>query len=308
MLVLQHREQRLVTYDIDPQGQFVVENYNWANPASSFLPGIGGKWGIPMWIYYVNRAQCIATIGTKDKNGAIIEFQSFKNATQLTGIQGFRTFLKIADGTIYEPFQRTTDDQVRQRMTTSSEELAISDVNSALALETNVRYFPLVGEPVAALVRELRVTNLARHAVELELVDGLPKVLPHGITQQLIKSIPWHIQGLMGVDQIDGVPVFRLKQTAEDIPEVGRVRGGVFYFAFMDDVREILRSNLIVDPQVIFGDLGDYAYPWMLQDHSLESLLSMPQVRENRTLLLPGTRSTPTCICLIHPNHPGHPI
>jgi hypothetical protein len=31
--------------------EFVVEGYNRAPPFSSFLPGIAGKWGIPVWCY-----------------------------------------------------------------------------------------------------------------------------------------------------------------------------------------------------------------------------------------------------------------
>jgi len=39
----------------DSQGRFVLENYASAHPFASFLPGIAGPQGIPMWVFYVNR-------------------------------------------------------------------------------------------------------------------------------------------------------------------------------------------------------------------------------------------------------------
>ena len=95
-------EQQEVKYYLDQDHRFVVENYNWSKSFSSFLPGIGGKWGIPMWIYYINRAQCISSIGVRDKDHAILEFYSFNKALQLIAQQGFRTFLKIDGHLLYE--------------------------------------------------------------------------------------------------------------------------------------------------------------------------------------------------------------
>ncbi|MFC2051669.1 hypothetical protein ACFLT4_02950 [Chloroflexota bacterium] len=65
-----------VGYDLDQDYRFVIENYNWAKPFSNFFPGIGGKWGIPMWVFYVNRAQCISSMGLRDKDNSIVEFNS----------------------------------------------------------------------------------------------------------------------------------------------------------------------------------------------------------------------------------------
>ena len=60
--------------------EFVISNYNAAKPFASFFPGIAGMWGKPMWIFYTNRGQAIACMGTKDKNGAITEFVAANKA------------------------------------------------------------------------------------------------------------------------------------------------------------------------------------------------------------------------------------
>ena len=122
-------------YRLDEQQRFVVENYNWAKPFSNFFPGIAGKWGIPMWIFYVSRGQGICSMGVRDKDHSIMEFLSFNRALQLVEEQGFRTFIKLR-GRIYEPFRRSEGQKVEQRMVISSEELEITEVNKTLGLET----------------------------------------------------------------------------------------------------------------------------------------------------------------------------
>lgn len=86
------------------EDKFVIEDYNNFKPFASFLPSIAGFWGKPLWVFYVNRGQAITSFGSKDKNGAILEFVAANKALRLVSIQGFRTFLKIYEK-FYEPFQ-----------------------------------------------------------------------------------------------------------------------------------------------------------------------------------------------------------
>lgn len=272
-----------VKYRLDKGSRFVVENYNWAKPFSNFFHGIGGKWGIPIWAFYVNRAQCVSSMGLQDKNGAIMEFYSFNKALQLVDRHGFRTFLKIDKHLLYEPFQKNTDENINQAMMVSSEELEINDVNQKIGIETNVLYFPLVNEPIAALVRRLKFRNLQNEPVQVELLDGLPNILPYGLNHNLVKFIPRHIEGMMEVNQLAGVPVYRLKQTPEDVSQISEICGGNFYLSFFEGGNEILCDHLIVDPYVVFGDSEAYDYPWQFESYSVEELLSLKQIRENRT-------------------------
>jgi hypothetical protein len=39
----------------DESGRFVIEDEAALRPFASFLPGIAGPMGIPMWAFYVNR-------------------------------------------------------------------------------------------------------------------------------------------------------------------------------------------------------------------------------------------------------------
>ena len=49
--------QRLPRYEVlsGERAQFVIHEYALARAFSSFLPGIAGPLGVPMWCFYVNR-------------------------------------------------------------------------------------------------------------------------------------------------------------------------------------------------------------------------------------------------------------
>ena len=85
-------------YKLYSDGRFVIRDYNRKKPFSNFLPGIAGLYGIPMWVFYVNRGQGIASFGTKNKDNAILEFFPANKAYQNVTTLGFRTFLKTGRG------------------------------------------------------------------------------------------------------------------------------------------------------------------------------------------------------------------
>ena len=82
-------------YRLGPTGEFIIENYNHSRPFSNLFPGIAGKYGIPMWTFYVNRGQCISSFGIKDKDHAILEFLPANQAWERVTTHGFRTFIKV---------------------------------------------------------------------------------------------------------------------------------------------------------------------------------------------------------------------
>jgi hypothetical protein len=86
---------RTPRFALDPvTSAFVIDEYNWARPFSNFLPGIAGQYGIPLWLFYVNRAQVVSSMGVRDKNGQILEFYSFNKAHARAAREGFRTFVR----------------------------------------------------------------------------------------------------------------------------------------------------------------------------------------------------------------------
>ena len=60
----------------DENGRFVIADYQKKGTFSSFLPGIAGPMGVPVWCYYNNRGQAVCSFGAQDKDHAIMEFDS----------------------------------------------------------------------------------------------------------------------------------------------------------------------------------------------------------------------------------------
>ena len=168
-----------VHYALDSQGSFQIENYNQSKPFSSFFPGIAGLWGIPMWVFYVNRGQGIASFGVESKDKAIMEFQPANKAYRLTSWQGLRTFIKGKSQHktfFWEPFQIHTCRcfHVQQTLKMTAHDLTLEEKNFDLGLSVKVNYFTMPEEPFAALVRRVEIKNLSKKRFDLEVVDGLP--------------------------------------------------------------------------------------------------------------------------------------
>ena len=87
----------------------VIENYGTKSEFASFLPGIAGVKGIPMWCYLVNRGQAVVSFGVQDKDHGIMEFYPAHTAYQMVERTGFRTFIK-ADGKYMEAFRNPLSD------------------------------------------------------------------------------------------------------------------------------------------------------------------------------------------------------
>src|SRR6059058_2928699 len=116
---------------------FIIENYNQARPFSSFLPGIAGECGKPMWVFYTNRGQCISSFGVLNKNGAMAEFYPANKAYQTTPLLGFRTFLRLGSGRseiVHEPFRLGAEPAVRQALRIRPYEIEMEEACPSLGL------------------------------------------------------------------------------------------------------------------------------------------------------------------------------
>ena len=94
----------------DELGRYIIEDYDSKPVFSNFLPALAGYYGKPLYSFYVNRGQGIASFGTESKDYPILEFESANKAYQTTPFVGFRTFLQIqprrrgSGFTVVEPF------------------------------------------------------------------------------------------------------------------------------------------------------------------------------------------------------------
>jgi len=253
-----------VKYYLDKQGGFVIENYNNAKPFSSFFPGIAGKWGVPAWVFYVNRAQAIASFGMQDKDNPVMEFQPANKSYYLTPLVGFRTFIKTRQNNkdlFYEPFSANLNScayGTSNSMRITSEGLFLSETNPVLGIETRVEYFTVPNDCYPGLARKVIIRNIGRREKCFDLLDGLPQIQPYGLNNMFLKQMSRTIEAWIIVENHNsGIPFVRLKVEPADRPEVVHVKKGNFYVSF--DNTGIIKP--IVQPEIVFGIQNDLTLP-----------------------------------------------
>lgn len=257
--------------------EFVIENYDKQKTFSSFLPGIAGKRGIPLWAFYVNRGQGIASFGVENKDRHILEFSPAVKAYQLAGTDGFRTFVKI-DGTVHEIFGENKMN-VKRIMRIKRSEFSVEEENFDLKLTFKMTYFGLPNENFASLVRIVEVTNNADKDVSFELVDGLSQLLPTGVSQASMKFLTNLTRSWMDVYHLDkNVGFYRMRSSSSDTAEIVEVRDGNFYVSSHNGA--LIKP--IADQRLVFGFDTSKRVARLFEETSVQDLLAMEQATVNK--------------------------
>ncbi|MDA3931411.1 MAG: cellobiose phosphorylase, partial [Tenericutes bacterium] len=256
--------------------QFIIYNYNQRSPFANFLPGVAGKMGIPLWVFYTNRGQGISGYGLQDKNHPIMAFTPANKAYETTPVTGFRTFIKHQEK-VYEAFH--VDSQNNHKMIIDYSSFSIEEVMQELNLKIKITYVGLPNESLGGLVRKVELTNLNDQELDIELLDGIAEILPSGIQNSGFKSTSNLLASWADVKHIDeSLAYFTLRASTGDSSEVKKMEAGNYYFGFIGD--ELIRP--IVDPELIFGLNTAKTKANGFMESSIKELLSKPQVTTNK--------------------------
>jgi len=255
-------------YYLNKQGEFVIQNYNYAKPFANFFPGIAGKYGIPMWVFYVNRGQCISSFGTKDKDQSILEYFPANKSWQFVSSHGFRTFIKVKSAKkllYYEPFHNgclNLKYQITNSMRIDSSKLILEEENRTLGIKTRVEYFNIPNDTYAGLSRTVSIENTSNNQKSLEIIDGLPQIVPFGTNNFFLKKLGRTIEAWMNTANLNnGIPFYKLEVDPSDRPEVVHIEAGNFYMGFHFNGTKPQLIRPIVDPEAVFGAVTDFSYP-----------------------------------------------
>ncbi|GAB6107785.1 cellobiose phosphorylase [Fusibacter bizertensis] len=260
------------------ENQFVIKNYDKQKTFSSFLPGIAGVKGIPLWVFYANRGQGITSFGIKDKDEPILEFFPANTSYQYVDKYGFRSFIRV-DDKVFEPFSVHTDDEVERNMFISRGHFSIEEINKTRNIHSKVTYFGLVNEPVAGLVRKVEIINIGESR-PIEVVDGIANILPSGATNESYKSMSNLMVSWMGVENTENnIPFYKFRASSGDEAEVSSHNKGHFYLSFTEDDKLI---KPIVDLELIFGYDTSLTMPFGLFEKNIADLDLNNQVVVNR--------------------------
>jgi hypothetical protein len=241
-----------MTSSLEADG-FHITGFNEARPFSSFLPGIAGEYGKPMWVFYTNRGQCISSFGVRDRNGAMLEFHPANKAYALTPLLGFRSFFRFAANagtTLHEPFLTGPTGGTTQRLCVRAEEIEIEELHPGLGLRMRVVYFTLPGENLPVLARQVTLENTGAQTLRADVLDGLPQIVPWGLEEKLLKQMSRTMEAFAEVRHADeALPFFKLKVEPSDKPEMQSIDGGFFAFTLRDGEA----VPVLADPDLVFG-------------------------------------------------------
>lgn len=279
----------------DDLGRYVLEDYD-AHPAfSDFLPALAGYYGKPLYAFYVNRGQGIASFGVKSKDYPMMEFNSANKAYQNVAQLGFRTFMqgsRKGKDFLTEPFSPLTTrhsqlrDDGRERpkrhMYIGSNEMQVSEVDYSYGIETNVTYFVLPEENFGAFAKRTTITNLDRDVpLKLSMLDGLAKMEPAGgKLDELLKNMGQTLEGWMGVHQpyndTTKMPFYRLSTQVNDDASVVVQTAGHWVLSVLEKESPDLLP-IVYDRSKVFGDDTALLIPVELISKPVGDIVRGPQ-------------------------------
>lgn len=256
---------------------FIIENYDKKPPFSSFLPGLTGEKGIPVWSFYVNRGQGITAFGVKDKQNPIMEVAPANTAYENTAIKGFRTFVK-REGEFFEPFFARTSNDIQRNMYIKQNSFKVVEIDNKHKFKTTVEYFILPNDTIGAVVRNVEFENLGDRA-EFEILDGMPKIIPAGVSlndMMFMSNLNKSYNTILNYE--NKIPVFLKEIIGDDHAEVHKRTDGYFYLAF----NESGLVKPICDPNAIFDEETSLVYPVNFINEGIEFVENYKQHTTNK--------------------------
>ncbi|KAG7356756.1 4-alpha-glucanotransferase [Nitzschia inconspicua] len=304
----------------DDAGRYIFEDYDAHTPFSNFLPGLAGIYGKPLYAFFVNRGQAIASFGVESKQTPIMEFSAANVAYQNTPFVGFRTFIQGRRGQndqsfVVEPFSTFTtnypkststhqsDNSImagplpnirptnKRRLYSGENELQIQEIDYQHQLETNATYFILPEEDFGCLVRRTTISNLHnRQSITVSVLDGLAKMQPAGGDLGfMLKTMGRTLEGFFSVffpyQNSITMPFFRLTTQPGDSDFV-QVQERGHYCVSIFEGKDGNANNLlpiVYDTSKVFGRDTTLSRPVELFERSVGDIVRNPQYGNAKT-------------------------
>lgn len=271
-------EQNRINLPDSSNDRYIIEDYDLKEPFSSFLPGIAGLEGVPMWCYYTNRGQAVSSFGTNGKQTPFLEFRPADQAYRDTSTLGFRTFIRFSNGDFFEAFGPRKDRNILKRF------LSIGPADIILTEETDllritVQYAILPSETFPGLLRSVVFENISNSEIEMEILDGPGRIVPYGINDGALKGMSTTAAAWIETDISNPeIPLFKIRASMEDTMKVQSLDGANFLLAALSSDSETRLLKPIVDPATVFGSDNSFSDPVIFRLEGLYGVFSQNQV------------------------------
>ncbi|MBF0484193.1 MAG: hypothetical protein HQL25_05745, partial [Candidatus Omnitrophica bacterium] len=170
----------------------------------------------------------------------------------------------------------------KQTLSMTAHDLTLVEQNFDLGLTITVNYFTLPEEPYAGLVRKVTIKNTGSTRREIEVVDGLPIIVPYGLTDWASKHMSRTVEAWVKVRNLEAkAPYYHLCVEVNDRPEVNDIKEGNFFFSFTNDNGK----NKLLDPLIESACVFDHCNDFIAPAEFLRDDFKIPNVQQtaNRT-------------------------
>lgn len=238
------------------QGEkFIINDYQNAKRFSSFLPAVAGEDGKPTWVFYANVGQCVGGFGIYSKDYPMTPFDSAFLAYQNIPLKSFRTFVKVDDKYLVEPFN-------------TKDECSLTIERSNITIKSSNEYFDIVvvystisHQPYPGLIRKVTIKSKGQHS--LRIVDGLPIYLPKGADNYAYHELTTLVAAYCQVEISNGVPYLRYTNRGGDEAKVVIKEDGN---SFISVDKNNYRLSPLVDLSILFKQDDSLANPLGFDD------------------------------------------
>lgn len=116
----------------------------------------------------------------------------------------------------------------------------------------------------------------------MEVADGMPALLPYGVTNKAYKEMSNLIRSWMEVEHLEtGLPFYKLRSSTKDEAVVEEVKSGYFYLS--DGIKDNDgKAITLVDPSLMFDYRTDLGYPEGFSKTSIDCMKQSEQVVANK--------------------------
>ncbi len=253
---------------------FVVNDYLHASPFSSFLPAISGVTGKPLWVFYCNRGQGLASFGVTSKETPMTPFDSANSAYQNISLKSFRTFIK-ANGKFSEAFNKESHDN---KMFINKSDFTIFDKEKDY--EITITYSTVSEKDYPGLIRKVSVKNNTNSKIKYEIIDGLPIFFPYGLSNFSYKELVSLMAAYcLVINKENKMPFVKFKTSTNDCSIVSEVENGNGFVSIDEQGN---RLTNFIDPKTVFGDDLALIKPEGFINNNLETLINTKEQTENK--------------------------
>lgn len=266
-------------YRLTKDREFVVKDYENTSPFASFLPGVAGVDGIPMWVYYVNRGQAVVSFGIENKEHAMLDFTPANLSYKRAETEGFRTFVK-ANGKVYPLFSSLNPNGKHRTLKVETHAITLEEFIEDIQLTVRVKYITLVHTAYPGLLRQVSFINHSLSPLPIEFVDGLGVIWPYGTGTYSMKNMSNLAVAWFDVFNLENkIPFYMNRSTTGDTAIVEAVQTGNFVASVDSKGKQL---NIIVDNYQLFGESNSLLDISQFAKKSIRSILKQPQITTNQ--------------------------